>query len=99
MFFARLFRFPCASATWTSCGIDRLREDISSGVTIRKMSDNPTSASEVSRTGSSMRAIAQYRRNIDTGIAKAQAEETALDTLGDLLTRAIESARFKGNAR
>jgi len=74
----------------TLLGIDKLREDIASGVTIRRMSDAPNRASEVSRTGSSMRAINQFRRNIDRGVAKAQAEDAALDTMGDLLTRAIE---------
>jgi flagellar hook-associated protein 3 FlgL len=71
-------------------GIDRLREDISSGIRLRTMSDDPTSASEVVRVGSSMRAIAQFRRNIDLGTARASTEETALDQLTNGLGRAIE---------
>ena len=71
-------------------GVDRLREDISSGIRIRKMSDDPTSAGEVVRVGSSMRAIAQFRRNIDLGVARASAEETALNSVTDSLGRAIE---------
>jgi flagellar hook-associated protein 3 FlgL len=82
----------------TLSGIDKLREDIASGVTIRRMSDAPNLASEVSRTGSSLRAITQFRRNIDRGVAKAQAEEAALDTMGDLLTRAIELGIAQANA-
>ena len=71
-------------------GIDRLREDISSGLRVRKMSDDPVAAGEVVRIGSSMRAIAQFRRNIDIGLVRAQSEETALDHLSNAMTRAVE---------
>ncbi len=71
-------------------GIDRLREDISSGLRVRKMSDDPTAAGEVVRVGSSMRAIDSFRRNIDIGVARASSEETILNQLTDNLGRAIE---------
>jgi flagellar hook-associated protein 3 FlgL len=71
-------------------GIDRARDDIATGVRIRKMSDDATSGGELVRIGSSMRAITQFRRNADVGIARAQAEESALDLLGNTLTRGIE---------
>lgn len=71
-------------------GIDRVRDDIATGVRIRKMSDNATDGGQLVRIGSSMRAITQYRRNADAGINRAQAEETALDLLGNALTRASE---------
>jgi flagellar hook-associated protein 3 FlgL len=71
-------------------GLDRVREDISSGLRIRKMSDDPTSASEVVRVGSSMRALTQFRRNIDQGVSRATAEEGALNQLTNALSRAVE---------
>jgi flagellar hook-associated protein 3 FlgL len=71
-------------------GIDRVRDDIATGVRIRKMSDDATSSGELVRIGSSMRALTQYRRNADAGINRAQAEEGALDLLGNTITRAIE---------
>ena len=71
-------------------GIDRIRDDISTGVRIRKMSDDATSGGELVRIGSSMRAITQFRRNADVGINRAQAEDTALDLLGNALIRASE---------
>ncbi len=73
-------------------GVDQLREDISSGITIRKMSDNPTSSAEVVRVGSSLRAIARFRQNSQTATARATAEESALDQLTNTLTRASELA-------
>jgi len=71
-------------------GVDRLREDVSSGIRIRKMSDDPTAASEVGRIGSSLRAINRFRQNGQAGIARAAAEELALTGLSDALTRASE---------
>lgn len=71
-------------------GVDRVRDDISTGIKIRRMSDNATDGGQLVRIGSSMRAITQFRRNADAGINRAQAEETALDLLGNALTRAGE---------
>ena len=71
-------------------GIDRVRDDISTGVRIRKMSDDATSGGELVRIGSSMRAITQFRRNANAGIARAEAEEGALNQLTNALTRAVE---------
>jgi len=73
-------------------GIDRLRDDIATGVRIRKISDNVTSGGEVVRIGSSMRALTQFKRNTNSGIARAQAEEGALNQLTNTLTRASEIA-------
>ncbi len=71
-------------------GLDRVRDDISSGIRLRKMSDNPTSGGELVRIGSSMRALSQFKRNVDSGVARASAEENVLDQLTNALTRGIE---------
>ena len=71
-------------------GIDRLRTDISSGVRLRKMSDDPTSGGELVRIGSSMRALTQFKRNVDNGVARATAEENVLDQLTNALERGVE---------
>lgn len=73
-------------------GIDRLRDDIASGVRIRKISDDATSGGELVRIGSSMRALTQFKRNADSGVARAEAEEGALNQLTNALTRASELA-------
>lgn len=78
--------------------VDRVREDISSGVRVRKMSDSPLDGGQLVRIGSSMRAITQFRRNADGGISRAQAEETVLDQLGSALTRASELGIAQANA-
>lgn len=71
-------------------GIDRVRDDIATGIRIRRMSDDATSGGELVRIGSSMRALNQFRRNAQMGFARATAEETVLGQFSDTLTRAAE---------
>ena len=79
-------------------GIDKLREDISSGVRIRRISDDPTSGSEVVRVGSSLRAIERFRQNSQQGTTRSTAEENALDNLTNTLARAAELAVGQASA-
>ena len=72
--------------------VDRAREDVSTGRRIRRMSDDPSSASEVVRSSSSLRALEQYRRNIKIGQGRATAEEGVLNQLTNTLTRGVELA-------
>lgn len=81
----------------TMVGIERLREDIASGIKVRRMSDDPAAAGDVVRVGSTLRALSQHKRNVDLGVAKAQAEESVLDTLGTHLTRAYEIGLAQGS--
>jgi flagellar hook-associated protein 3 FlgL len=62
------------------------------------MSDDPAGASGVMRHDRSLRAVAQYRRNIDALDAKLTGEDAALDQLGGLLTRARELAMQAASA-
>ncbi len=78
--------------------VERAREDISSGLRLRKMSQDPTSGAEVVRVGSSMRAIEQFRRNIRTGMARAEAEENVLNSVTNVLGRGAELAISQASA-
>lgn len=72
--------------------VDKAREDVTTGRRIRRMSDDPSSASEVVRTSSSLRALDQFRRNIKMGQGRANTEEAVLDQLTNTLTRGIQLA-------
>lgn len=72
------------------------QEQVSSGRAIRKASDDPTAAGAVMRAGSELRGLDQYRRNIDAGLIRVNAEETVLGQLGDALVRARELAVAQG---
>lgn len=60
------------------------------GLRFQRASDDPTAASQVMRTSSSLRALEQYRRNVDAASARTAAEESVLDQLSTVLTRAAE---------
>jgi flagellar hook-associated protein 3 FlgL len=72
--------------------MERARLDIASGIRVRRMSDSPIDAARIVGLGSSMRAIEQFRRNITIAETKASAEEIALSTLTDTLSRGLELA-------
>jgi len=73
-------------------GVDRVRNEIATGVRVRTMSDDPIAGGEVLRTTSSLRAIGQFRRNIDQGLGRANAEYDVLAKLTDTLSRGVELA-------
>lgn len=77
--------------------IERLNEDISSGIRIRKMSDDPGAGRAIVQTGSSIRAIAQFRRNIDIARARTATEETVFNGMSNVMTRAIELGVAQAN--
>jgi flagellar hook-associated protein 3 FlgL len=74
------------------------QERASSGLRIRKPSDDPAGAARAIQTRGSIRALDQYQRNIAMANSRAASEETALGQLGDLLTRAKELGMSQGTA-
>ncbi len=72
--------------------IHAAQERVSSGMRMQRASDDPIGAGESMRTRSSLRALEQYRRGIQTAVSRVDAEEHALDQLGGLMIRARELA-------
>ena len=60
------------------------------GMRFTRASEDPVAASESMRSGGSLRALEQYRRNIQGAIGKVGAEEVALDSLTKVIERAQE---------
>ena len=69
-----------------------IQSRISSGLRIERSSDDPSGASAVMQASTSLRALEQYRRNIQGATSRLSAEEGAIDQMGLLLTRAKELA-------
>jgi flagellar hook-associated protein 3 FlgL len=69
-----------------------IQSRISSGLRIERSSDDPAGASAVMQASGSLRALEQYRRNIDGATSRLSAEEGAIEQLGSLLDRAKELA-------
>ena len=58
------------------------------GQKVTKVSDDPTAGSAIVRDAGALRGVAQYARNVQSVTASLDAEDTALQQLTDLLTRA-----------
>ena len=78
--------------------VNASRDQVSTGLRIQAMSDNPGAASQVVQASSTLRALTQYKTNVQAGTARAQAEETALNSLTNLLSRARELAISQGTS-
>ena len=63
---------------------------VQTGLRFQRASEDPTAAAQVMRTSGSLRALDQYRRNVDAASARTAAEEGVLDQIGAVLTRATE---------
>jgi flagellar hook-associated protein 3 FlgL len=64
----------------------------STGIRLRRPSDDPVATGSVMRSSSSLRALEQYQRNLNLGRSRLGAEEGVLEQLGDALVRAKELA-------
>jgi flagellar hook-associated protein 3 FlgL len=68
------------------------QQRVSSGLRIHKASDDPPAASGTMQAASSLRALDQYRRNIQSARSRTDSEEAVLQQLSDALVRAKELA-------
>lgn len=76
--------------------INDAQQRVSSGMRILKASDDPVGTASSMQARSSLRALEQYRRNIEISRTRADAEERVFDQLSDVLTRARELAISQG---
>jgi flagellar hook-associated protein 3 FlgL len=70
--------------------IARASDRVTTGLRFSRASEDPNAAGQVMRTSGSLRALEQYRRNVDAATARASAEESVLDQVTTVLTRATE---------
>ncbi len=63
---------------------------VSTGKRINVASDDPTGALGVMTTDNSLRALDQYRTNVERATSRVSTEDSVLQDLGDLVTRAKE---------
>lgn len=70
--------------------VDAAQQQVSSGKRFTEASDDPAAAHGVMQNQSQLRAVTQYQRNVGLATSRATLEESALNQLGDILTRARE---------
>lgn len=76
--------------------LDEAQRRVSSGMRLGRASDDPVAASGAMQARGSLRALEQYRRNVDAATSRAGAEEGVLDRLTETLVRAKELALSQG---
>ncbi|GJG86626.1 flagellar hook-associated protein 3 [Gemmatimonadetes bacterium T265] len=74
----------------TSSKLAEAQDQVTTGLKVSKMSDDPTSASLVVRDSAALRGIDQYTRNATTTGTALAAEDSVTQQLSDLLNRAKE---------
>lgn len=67
------------------------------GLRVEKPSDDPGASSSIMSSASSLRALEQYRRNINSATARSNTEEEVLNQLTTILTRAKQLGIQEGN--
>ena len=78
--------------------LDKARLDISTGVRLHNVSDDPTSGGQLIQIGSTLRGIDQFRRNMTVASSRSDIEEQSLNSLGDTLARASELATAQSSS-
>ena len=71
-------------------GLAEAQRRVASGKRVHAPSDDPVAADGILRSSRRSRALEQYARNIDRADARLRAEEGALNTLTNLMSRAKE---------
>jgi flagellar hook-associated protein 3 FlgL len=77
--------------------VDDAQSRASSGLAVERASDDPHASGSIMASGSTLRAIQQYQRNINSAAARIGAEELTLGTLATVLERAKELAVAQAN--
>lgn len=70
----------------------------STGNKFTSFADDPHAQSEIMRNSGALRALEQYGRNISDALARSTLEDSVLDQLGDLITRARQIAIEQSSA-
>ena len=78
--------------------LQEAQERVSSGLKLKTISDDPVAGAQVMETSSALRGITQFKRNAQSIGSELDAEDTALGSVTDLLTRAKELAISQAGA-
>jgi flagellar hook-associated protein 3 FlgL len=78
--------------------VDEAQRRANTGLRVERASDDPSAAASIVGTGSSLRAIEQYQRNINAASSRLSVEELALGSITQALTRAKELGISQGTA-
>jgi len=70
--------------------MSKASQQVTSGKRLTQASDDPTAATNIMESASSLRALDQYKTNIQRASSRVGMEDSVLQQLGNILTRAKE---------
>lgn len=91
-------RNALASLQANARGMAAAQQRVSTGIRVERASDDPSAATSIMESQSSLRSIDQYRRNVESARSYSLAEEGALEQLTQVLDRARELASSASSA-
>jgi flagellar hook-associated protein 3 FlgL len=77
--------------------VDEAQRRATTGLRVETASDDPAASTSIMASASSLRAIEQYKRNINSAGARLDNEETVLTSLTQILERAKQLGLAEGN--
>jgi flagellar hook-associated protein 3 FlgL len=78
--------------------VDEAQRRATTGLRVETASDDPAASTSIMGSASSLRAIEQYKRNINSASARLDNEETVLTSVSQILERAKELGMAQGNS-
>lgn len=85
-----LVRSQMATLQTQNAALERAQSQVSTGKKVHTSSDDPAGAAGIMTSNGSIRAIDQYRRNVEGASSRVATEDTVLGQLTSALTRAKE---------
>lgn len=85
-----LVRRQLAGLQSNAQSLEKAQSRVTSGLRVARMSDDPTSGSGIMLSASGLRAVEQYRRNVQSASSRVSVEDSVLQQVTSLLTRAKE---------
>ena len=82
---------------YASKALEDAQQRAQSGRRVERASDDPNAASSIMSSDSSLRALDQYQRNINSATVRSNTEEEILDRLSTMLERAKQIGIQEGN--
>ena len=74
--------------------LEQAQQRVTTGKSFNAPSENPTAAVKVMSAGSSLRALEQYRTNVQRASSRISVEDATLQQLGDLVSRAQDASEW-----
>jgi flagellar hook-associated protein 3 FlgL len=90
-------RMSVANLQRTAQAMAAAQQTATTGKRINVASDDPMGAARVMQSSESLRALDQYKRNIDSATGRLSAEENVLDQITNILQRAKELGLAQGS--